>query len=164
MKLQSTTIFHGSGVTVENPEIRKAKYTKDFGYGFYCTHIYSQAVRWALKYDNVRMGESPTVNMYLYRPNPELKCKVFEGMTEEWLDFIVLCRKSKDKTPHDYDIVEGPMADDQVWDHIEEFLSGKISRKVFWDLVEFKYPTHQIAFLTSKSLECLAFEKAVSAK
>lgn len=162
MALQNATIFHGSGVVVEEPEIRKSKFTKDFGYGFYCTHIYSQSERWALKHDDAKKGEIPTVNMYLYRPNPELNYKVFEEMTEEWLDFIVLCRRSEAETPHDFDIVEGPMADDQVWDHIEDFLSGKITRKAFWALVEFKHPTHQITFHTAKALECLTFEKAVT--
>lgn len=33
-------------------------------------------------------------------------------MSEEWLDFIADCRHGK---IHDYDIVEGPMADDTIW-------------------------------------------------
>ena len=30
-------LYHGSNVTVEYPEIRKAKYNKDFYFGFYTT-------------------------------------------------------------------------------------------------------------------------------
>ena len=49
-------------------------------------------------------------------------------MTEEWLDFIVACRQGKS---HKYDIVEGPMADDTIYNYIQNFIDGKISRAAF---------------------------------
>ena len=52
------------------------------------------------------------------------------------------------------------MANDQIWDYVESFLEGDISRKAFWELVKFKYPTHQIAFCTQKALTCLTFERS----
>ena len=51
---------------------------------------------------------------------------------------------------HTYDIVEGPMADDQIWDYVEDYTADKISKEAFWALVKFKYPTHQIVFLLRK--------------
>ncbi len=42
----------------------------------------------------------------------------FESITNEWLDFIVKCRKEE---IHQYDIVEGPMADDTVWNYVDDF-------------------------------------------
>ena len=78
-------------------------------------------------------------------------------MTEEWLDFVVDCRRGIE---HNYDIVEGPMADDTIWDYIEDFVRGNISREAFWALVKFKYPTHQIVFCTEKSLVSLKFERS----
>lgn len=83
-------------------------------------------------------------------------------MTNEWLDFIAMCSKSKDCTPHDYDIVEGPMADDQIWNYVDDYLSGKIGRRQFWALAAFKQPTHQITFHTNAALKCLRFERAVT--
>lgn len=50
-------------------------------------------------------------------------------MSDEWLDFIAQCRSGK---THNYDIVEGPMADDTVWNYVNDFLTGRISRKQFW--------------------------------
>jgi len=38
--------------------------------------------------------------------------------------------------------------------------AGRISRKAFWALAEFKYPTHQISFHTLKALQCLRFERS----
>ena len=78
-------------------------------------------------------------------------------MTDEWLDFIAECRNG---LVHDYDIVEGPMADDTVWNYVNDFLAGDISRSVFWELAKFKHPTHQISFHTLKALDCLKFERS----
>ena len=59
-----------------------------------------------------------------------------------------------------YDIVEGPMADDTIWDYVNGFTSGQISREAFWALAKFKHPTHQISFHTVNALHCLAFERS----
>lgn len=77
-------------------------------------------------------------------------------MTEEWLDFVVASRRGIE---HTYDIVEGPMADDTIWDYIEDYLRGAITREAFWILAKFKYPTHQIVFCTEKALSALKFER-----
>lgn len=72
------------------------------------------------------------------------------------MDFIVGCRLGKS---HDYDIVEGPMADDTIFNYVQNFMDGKISREAFWDLAKFKKPTHQISFHTAKALTTLHFLK-----
>ena len=143
-------IYHGSNVEVEKPRILQNGFYKDFGYGFYCTNIEKQAKRWAI----TRKGDS-IVNSYRYMPNSNLKVLNFGEMSDEWLDFVVACRKGID---HDYDIVEGPMADDQIWNYVEGFISGKVPRDVFWGLVKFSYPTHQIVFCTEEALKTLTFE------
>lgn len=79
-------------------------------------------------------------------------------MTEEWLDFIVACRTGK---AHDYDIVEGPMADDTIYNYVQGFIDGKFSRAAFWELAKFKCPTHQISFHTARALTTLRFLKGV---
>lgn len=145
-------LYHGSGETVEFPEIRKSKYTKDFSWGFYCTNNYKQAEKWAL-----RNRKSPTINYYEFKEMEGLKVLRFEEMSDEWLDFIAQCRSG---IIHDYDIVEGPMADDTVWNYVNSFIDGEISRNAFWELAKFKYPTHQMSFHTLKALNCLTFERS----
>ena len=61
---------------------------------------------------------------------------------------------------HAFEIVEGPMADDQIWDYVEDYMSGKISKAAFWELIKFKYPTHQIVFCTEDALKTLHFERS----
>lgn len=50
------------------------------------------------------------------------------------------------------------MADDQIWNYVESFVSGKMTREAFWELVKFSYPTHQIVFCTEEALKTLTFE------
>lgn len=143
-------LYHGSKEVVEYPEIRKARFNKDFYFGFYCTNIEKQAERWAIRY-----GKKGYINKYEYTENQRLNILKFDKMTEEWLDFIISCRKGQ---AHQYDIVEGPMADDQIWNFVEGFIAGRVSRAAFWELVKFNYPTHQIVFCTEKALKTLVFE------
>lgn len=142
-------LYHGSNAIVKRPEVRVVGYNKDFGFGFYCTMIEKQAKRWAITKRNPHI-----VCIYDYVPNAALNVKRFSEMTDEWLDFVAACRHGKS---HIYDIVEGPMADDEVWDYVEDFLSNRISREAFWALARFKHPTHQILFCTDKALNCLTF-------
>ena len=149
-------LYHGSKMIVESPEIRIAKYNKDFYFGFYCTLLPEQAIRWATRFDGTGY-----LNEYLYTPNEHLNVKIFPEMTEEWLDFIVSCRLGHS---HTYDIVEGPMADDTIFNYVQNFVDGKISRAAFWELAKFKRPTHQISFHTARALTALSFVKGVEVR
>ncbi len=144
-------LYHGSKEIVEFPEIRTARFNKDFYFGFYCTLFSEQATRWATRFTNTGY-----ISEYLYTPNDSLKVLKFSEMTEEWLDFIVSCRLGN---PHDYDIVEGPMANDTIFNYVQNFADGKISREAFWALAKFKRPTHQISFHTARALATLKFLK-----
>lgn len=146
-------VYHGSFIEVKDPRVLQGRYTKDFGKGFYCTILKQQAERWAGKY------ETPILNVYDYTLKDGLKILEFKEMTDEWLDFIVACRSGR---PHDYDIVIGAMADDQIYNYVADFISGAITREQFWVLAKFKYPTHQIAFCTDIALTCLTFKSVYS--
>ena len=132
------------------PKIIRGKYTKDFGEGFYCTVIREQAEKWA------RRNKNGVVNTYSVdmRVMESLKVKNFQSMTDEWLDFIIDCRNGLD---HDYDVVIGAMADDQIYNYVQDYVEGNITREMFWSLAKFRYPTHQIAFCTDAALKCLRF-------
>ena len=143
-------LYHGTNTIVEHPEVRICGYNKDFGFGFYRTQFERQAKRWAL----TKRGKH-IVCVYDYTPNHKLKEKIFPQMTDEWLDFVAACRHGES---HTFDIVEGPMADDEVWDYVEDFLFGRISREAFWALARFKRPTHQILFCTDRALDTLKFK------
>jgi hypothetical protein len=58
------------------------------------------------------------------------------------------------------DLVEGPMANDTIWNYVNDFVSGAISREAFWALAKFRHPTHQVCFHTPATLGCIRFVKA----
>lgn len=151
-EVQEMILYHGSKMVVSSPEIRIPRYNKDFYYGFYCTLYPEQAIRWATRFNGVGY-----LNEYEYTENETLRIKRFPEMTEEWLDFLVSCRLGN---PHDYDIVEGPMANDTIFNYVQNYADGKISREAFWALARFKRPTHQISFHTARALTTLSFVKA----
>mgnify|MGYP003455224207 FL=1 len=145
-------LYHGSSEIIEYPQIRKTKYTKDFSWGFYRTKSYEQAKRWA-----ARRHENGTVNFYSYMENSQLNILKFENMSDAWLDFIAECRSGK---THEHDIVEGPMADDTIWNFVNDLISGRITRQVFWEYAKFRHPTHQISFHSLRALDCLTYVRS----
>lgn len=142
----------GDKNVLNEPKIYLDGSHNDFGYGFYCTNSEKQAKRWALTKKNRHV-----VNVYSYTENKNLNCLIFKEMSDEWLDFVVSSRQGE---RHDYDIVEGPMADDTIWNYVDDFARGLISRTAFWELVKFKYPTHQIVFCTEAALKCLEYDRS----
>ena len=87
-------VFHGSNQTVTRPKILVQGFYKDFGYGFYCTKIEKQAIRWAMTKKNPHI-----VNVYRFKAIENLDIKFFPNMSEEWLDFIAACRTGKEHEP-----------------------------------------------------------------
>lgn len=131
-------LYHASGEIVEFPEVRMAKYTKDFSWGFYCTNSLEQAKKWAFRH------EGRIVNFYDYKENLNLKIKKFDDVSNEWLDFVVACRSGN---VHNFDIVEGPMADDTIWNYIGDYMEGKIDREQFFTMMKFSTLHIKLAFI-----------------
>ena len=137
-------IFHGSNVVVESPKILVMGFYKDFGYGFYCTSLEKQAQKWAIS-----KKEDSIVSVYQYQPNLALKIKTFPTMTEEWLDFVVNCRRG---IPHNYDIVVGPIADDGVAFQLERFHEQMIDAEVLARELTYRELTRQYFFGTERAI------------
>jgi hypothetical protein len=62
---------------------------------------------------------------------------------------------TSEKQAHDYDIIEGPVADDKISTRVDDYINGIISREQF--LTDLIYtPSHQICFCTVRSLQALS--------
>ncbi|GHT41128.1 hypothetical protein AGMMS49965_10430 [Bacteroidia bacterium] len=155
-------VYHGSFIKIDEVDLSKCEPHKDFGQGFYVTKHKKHAETWAKK-----MGEKHEtkgfVTEFKFHESAFIsnKYKVlrFADYSNEWLDFVVNNRN--DELPisvHDYDIVEGPVANDRVQRRIDDYLAGIISRENFLKELRYHEPTHQICFCTVKSLQML--EKA----
>ena len=77
-------------------------------------------------------------------------------------EVVVLNRKnnSPKQQAHDYDIIEGPVADDRITEQIDFYIEGIISKEEFLnDLIYL--PSHQICFCTVQSLQALTLSKPI---
>jgi hypothetical protein len=153
-------VYHGSYLKIDKIDLSKCETNRDFGQAFYVTSIFEQAESWA-KRKGRSFGGDGYVTEFTYLEhaveNFHLKILRFGDYTEEWMDFVVANRNLHNPAPvHDYDIVEGPVANDDITRRIDAYLRGSISRADFLEELKYdKHPTHQIAFCTVKSLQML---------
>ncbi len=65
---------------------------------------------------------------------------------------------------HDYDIVEGFITDDTIYEEIHEYLNGKIDKVVFLDVMGFKWSNKQISFHSARALSKIVFLESYEIK
>jgi len=153
-------VYHGSDTVVSVVNLQKCKPNKDFGRGFYVTKLRSQAEDMAkrvTKYNKL----SPVITEYEFDEyayeDEDLKVLRFDDYSDEWLDFVVMNRNADKRCQaHDYDIVEGPVADDKISRNVSKYLRGKISKKDFLEMLKHS-DNHQICFCTVNSLQMLEY-------
>ncbi|GHT57082.1 hypothetical protein AGMMS49982_24110 [Bacteroidia bacterium] len=154
-------VYHGSYILIDKIDLAKCKPRKDFGRGFYVTNIFEQADFWAK-----RIGKDNDTEGFVTEfdfdedafEDSDLQVLRFDEYSEAWLDFVVSNRKKGSKA-HDFDIVEGPVADDDITQRIDDYLDGIISKTDFLEELKFHRPTHQIALCTIESLQMLEYIK-----
>jgi len=150
-------VYHGSYIEIDKIDLSKCEPRKDFGQGFYVTNIRKQAEVWAERI-GAKHNTKGVVTEFVFYENAFIdgvhKVLRFDNYTEEWLDFVVLNRrKDSPSLAHDYDIIEGPVADDRISENITKYVNGKISREKFFKMLRREEePTHQICFCTADSL------------
>jgi hypothetical protein len=158
-------VFHGSYTAIEKIDLNRCEVGKDFGRGFYVTNLRKQAEIWATRKGKPKRSTGVVTEFDFDKDIPEvmeLKVLKFEDYDDEWLDFVVLNRKNNSlrQQVHDYDIVEGPVADDKVTEQIDNYIDGIISKEEFLnDLIHL--PSHQICFCTVQSLQALTLSKPI---
>jgi hypothetical protein len=113
----------------------------DFGRGFYLTTLREQAVKYGQRF--LRKGEEAFLNVYeLDEDIPNVSRITFDAYDSEWLNYITACRKGLSHPQ--YDIIEGGIADDQVFDTIDLYFSGIYTFEQALDQLCFKRPNHQV--------------------
>jgi hypothetical protein len=155
-------VYHGSYLHIDSIDISMGKPNRDFGRGFYVTKLREQAQAWAdRKGEDNRTGGVVTefeFDDYIWDDDELHTCR-FEAYNEAWLYFVTLNRQNRSRkaAAHDFDIVEGPVADDAVSVRVNDYLRGDVSKQKFLDELKFKQPTHQICFCTVGSLQALEY-------
>ena len=155
-------LYHGSTVAVRKPYLRPGRPNADFGKGFYTTSNYDQAVRWAHIKKEREDAKCAVVSVYEFDEtlldSTDLNVRRFNGADEPWLYFVTDCRKSR---KHDYDLVQGPVANDKVFTTVNLFESGVLSAEAA--ILQLKsYKTYdQLSFHTAKTIGALRFVESL---
>jgi len=153
------TLYHGSNVEVKTPRILAPNRTLDFGPGFYTTTNLAQATDFARRVVNNRRSGIATVSVFEVNENLAFDmCDTlkFSGVEDAWLDFVADNRMGLYCGPR-YDLVWGPVANDDVYETLQLFVNGAISRSYAMERLKVKELYNQLVFKTDKALAFLRF-------
>ena len=141
-------VYHGSIVTVKEPLVHIGRPNLDFGQGFYVTDLEEQAISWAARPFNA--GKPQILNVYEFDREQVVssgyKFLQFEKYNGEWLDFIVANRRGE-MLWKDYDMVEGGVANDDVFNTLELYFSELIPKEEALKRLQYEKPNNQICIL-----------------
>lgn len=158
-------LYHGSTVIIEKPNLEILNYRTDFGRGFYTTTDIEPAKKWTkIKKDRLERQNNNDIhkyiNVYEYIEDSDLKIKDFTGADEEWLKFIYSNRQS-DELIHDYDIVKGPVANDNLYQVLVGYENGIYNMDETIQRLKTYLLTNQISFHTQKTINCLKYIETI---
>ena len=158
-------LYHGSTVIVDKPLVSYGRNNLDFGKGFYTTNMQSQAEKWVQRF--ISLGKKGIINIYNFDDTDiqkKYRYKKLQEYNEEWLDFILACR-SGSKEYQNYDIIEGGIANDKVFNTVELYFSGLIDKATALQRLKFEKPNNQICFINQEVVDkLLHFESSYEAK
>jgi len=161
-------LYHGSNMRVEKPVLKTPSRPLDFSAGFYTSESREQAERWAFSKQK-RMagsmeGTKAILNSYemadeLFTAN-KLVVKEFRIADEEWLEFIVQARSSL-QICHSYDMVKGPVANDNLFQTINLYETGILNKAETIARLKTHRLYGQVSFHTPAALSQLRFLEAM---
>lgn len=160
------TIYHGSTVIVEKPEIRKVDSYLDFGTGFYTTTSYSQAERWAqikMRRQNASIGYVSVYDFDFDAAKKEIDIFQFESADMDWLTFVVGNRRGENLHKAE-DMHIGPVADDNVYRSIRLFETGVLNAEETVKRLKTEVLHDQWAFCSGRSLSYLTFVSSIEVR
>ncbi len=144
-------LCHAGNMEVKLPMLVESNRLLDFGPGFYTTPNCEQAKSFA-KGVVAKRGGSPVINIYEFDETAFSECLVrrFDSPSEEWLDFVSEHRMGQYVGVR-YDLIVGPVANDNVYTTIGLYMRGFLSRKATIDELRVKKLYSQVVFATPKA-------------
>lgn len=149
-------VYHGTTYDFKSIELVKSRNRRDFGRGFYTTILKSQAIEWGYRLSLREKAQCYYLYQYIFEENEMLKIKRFDSLNKEWLEFIKRNR-AKGGTQHTYDIVIGPVADDNTMETVQLYTSGILTAEEAVKRLRYSKVNNQVSFHTEKALTCLRF-------
>jgi len=118
-------LYHGSNVEASEPRLLRIQRDLDFGKGFYTTSDLGQAESWAKRVFRIRGTGRPLVSCYEVGEAAidALNVLRFEKPDRSWLDYVAANRRDE-QLPEEWDLVIGPVANDQTFPTLLLYLDG----------------------------------------
>lgn len=163
-------LYHGSNMKIEEINLNKCRPFKDFGQGFYCTAIREQAELMAKRVARI-YGGNPEITTFEFDESifndGKINSKTFKNPSEEWALFVLNNRDRKFKdisnlkcnTDNKYDMVVGPVADDDLALLFRTFTRGLIDIDTLVKEMKYKRFSNQYSFHKEKALEFIKVVK-----
>ncbi|MDR1874120.1 MAG: DUF3990 domain-containing protein [Synergistaceae bacterium] len=154
-------LYHGSNMVVERPKIISPQRALDFGGGFYTTTNKDQAEIFARKVYARRKSGGEFVSIYeIDWDSTERTLRVlrFVSPDENWLNYVAKNRRGS-RDEQRYDIVFGPVANDDVYTTIGAFEAGVLSREQTIAALKIKKLYNQFVFKSELALSRLNYRE-----
>ena len=90
----------------------------------------------------------------MFEENSVLNVKRFDALSEEWLEFIKENR-SKGGLQHGYDVVIGPVADDNTMETVQLYIANILTASEAVERLRYNKVNNQVSFHTEKALQYL---------
>ncbi|MBE6893833.1 MAG: DUF3990 domain-containing protein [Ruminococcaceae bacterium] len=156
-------LYHGSNLTVAEPKLVEQNRYLDFGYGFYTTTNKIQAIGFADKVTKRRKDGIRTVSIYeIDEEKAFSECSVlrFDEPNEDWLNFVSDNRSGNYKGEQ-YDLIYGPVANDDVYTTFNLYSAGILSKEQTLEALKIKKLYNQLVLASEKALGYLEFKGTV---
>ncbi len=152
-------LYHGSNVVVSKPRLIKQNRFLDFGFGFYTTTNKMQAIAFSDKVYKRRRDGRKIVSIYeLNEQIAFTECSLlrFDAPNEAWLDFVTENR-SGNYRGKEYDLVYGPVANDDVYTTFTLYSAGALTKEQTLEALKIKKLYNQLVLTSEKALNYLKF-------
>lgn len=155
-------LYHGSSVVVQNPRLLKNQRELDFGRGFYTTSDLEQASKWAKRTANRLHQPNGYVTVYTISDEKlaELKILLFEKPDIRWLQFVSANRQGL-FIEQVWDLIIGPVANDQTMPVIDLYLDGMYSEEEAIKRLLPQKLKDQYTFKSKKALNLLQYQEKI---
>jgi hypothetical protein len=153
------TLYHGSNIIVEKPNLGLSRKNLDFGIGFYTTVNKEQAIAFAKKIMLRKDPKGQSVSTYDFNMDAaESTLDILRFLSPDrlWLDFVHQNRHGT-YTGKMYDLVIGPVANDDVFATLIVYEQGILNVEQTLEALKVKELYSQYVFKTEKALSFLKY-------
>jgi hypothetical protein len=151
-------LYHGSNQDFNYVDLSKSKDKRDFGKGFYTTTIREQALQWGYNMFNRFGGDAFFLYEFDFLPSTDLSSKKFPKISDEWFDFVLLNR-TNNGLQHNYDFVQGPVANDKIVVTITGYIDGIYTREEAMRRLRYSKANDQVSLHTERAVSLLKLKE-----